>query len=49
MAKATPPETRNVIEKLLPGTGTDVKILPGGGKRTIGRIFFVPVLFDLDF
>ncbi len=43
----TTPQKRNVIESLLPGTGltvTDTRY----GRRTVGRLFFVPVYFNLN-
>lgn len=42
-----PPKTRNLIERLIPGTGvtvTDTKY----GRRTVGRILFIPIFFDLN-
>ncbi len=38
---------RNVVERLLPGTGVNVTETRYG-RRTVGRLFFVPVFFNLN-
>ena len=41
------PDHRNVIERLLPGTGVTVTETKYG-KRTVGRLLCIPVLFNLN-
>lgn len=41
------PKIRNVFEKLLPGTGVTVTETKKGSKKTVGRVLFIPVFWDL--
>ena len=41
------PDNRNLIERLIPGTGVTVTETKYG-KRTVGRLLFIPVLFNLN-
>ena len=42
------PKTRNVIESWIPGTGVTVTETKKGSLRTVGRILFIPVFWDLS-
>lgn len=42
------PATRNVIESWIPGTGVTVTETKRGSRRTVGRILFIPVFWDLS-
>jgi hypothetical protein len=41
------PQIRNVFEKLLPGTGVTETESNKGSKKTVGRVLFIPVFWDL--
>lgn len=41
------PQIRNVFESFLPGTGVTVTETKKGSKKTVGRILFIPVFWDL--
>lgn len=42
------PETRNVVERWLPGTGVTVTRTKSGAEKTVGRLFFIPVYWHLN-
>lgn len=41
------PKTRNIIERYIPGTGVTVNDTKYG-RRTVGRVLFIPVFFNLN-